>query len=88
MQQEFCVQSLVLMDTKKPEQKKKRRNRAMLGMVAHTFNPSTGISEFDARLVYKASPGELGLLHKETVSQKTNAEKKWEQVKGKAVREA
>lgn len=32
-------------------------------MVAHTF-------EFEASLVYKASPGQPGLLHRETLSQK------------------
>jgi hypothetical protein len=44
-----------------------------LDMVVHTFNPSTWeaeagqISEFEASLIYKVSPGQLG-LYRETLS--------------------
>ena len=47
------------------------------GVVAHAFNPNTGrqrqegISEFEASLVYKKVPGQLGLLQRETLFWKT-----------------
>jgi hypothetical protein len=46
-------------------------------VVPHTLNPSTQEAEagrfleFQASLVYKGSPGQSGILHRETLSQKS-----------------
>jgi hypothetical protein len=49
-------------------EKKKKKKSFKPGVVAHAFSPSTW--EAEASLIYKVSPGQPRLLHRETLSQK------------------